>query len=143
MMLKPCYNFFRWNMKKKIFIGLIIAVVLISITVISTIVFLNNNLKALSGMTPGDIDLSSIEDGEYTGSYSCFPVSAEVKVTVSNHQITDIEILKHVNGQGAPAEAITDYIIDAQSLDVEIVTGATYSSKVIIKAVENALIQDN
>jgi len=37
------------------------------------------------------------------------------------------------------AELITDMVIDSQSLKVDVVSGATYSSKIILKAIENAL----
>ncbi len=58
---------------------------------------------------------------------------------VENHTITDIDILKHDNGKGKAAEAITSDVIKNQSVQVDVVTGATYSSKVILKAIENAL----
>ncbi len=37
------------------------------------------------------------------------------------------------------AEIITDKVIDTQSLQVDAISGATYSSKTILKAIENAL----
>ena len=85
------------------------------------------------------IDLAKIKDGTYTGSYRTFLVAAEVKVTVKDHRITGIELLKHENGRGAAAERIPSKVIEAQSLVVDTVAGATISSKVILKAIENAL----
>ena len=41
--------------------------------------------------------------------------------------------------KGKPAKAIVPKIVDAQSLEVDAVAGATNSSKVIKKAIENAL----
>ncbi|WP_313562885.1 FMN-binding protein [Ruminiclostridium cellobioparum] len=41
--------------------------------------------------------------------------------------------------RGAKAEAIVDKIISEQSVTVDVISGATNSSKVILKAVENAL----
>ncbi|MGI6701766.1 MAG: FMN-binding protein [Christensenellales bacterium] len=126
-------------MKKKVLIGLIVITAIAAIAGVSLIVYLNNNLKALNEMTLEDIDLSEIPDGEYQGDYSVFPVSVKVKVTVTSHEITAIEIVEHDNGRGGAAEEITQDIIEAQSLDVDSITGATYSSRVILKAVENAL----
>ena len=100
---------------------------------------MQSDLKKLSTLEIQDVDLSQIEDGYYEGSYSVFPVAVEVNVYVKNHEIIDINILKHTNGQGGPAEKITEHIMKSQSLDVDAISGATYSSKVIIKAVENAL----
>jgi uncharacterized protein with FMN-binding domain len=83
--------------------------------------------------------LSKTNDGVYSGSYKVFPVVAEVKVTVKNHKISNIELVKHENGKGSSAEILPGKVVEAQSLDVDIISGATYSSKVILKAIENAL----
>ena len=85
---------------------------------------------------------AGVEDGDYIGSYSVFTVSVEVEVTVKNHTIEEIELLKHKNAQGQGAEIIPEKVIEAQSLKVDSVSGATYSSKSILLAIENALIED-
>jgi uncharacterized protein with FMN-binding domain len=64
-----------------------------------------------------------------------------VVVTVKDHAISTIQLTEHNNGQGQPAERITDDVLAAQTLDVDVVAGATYSSKVILKAIETALTQ--
>ncbi len=87
-----------------------------------------------------DVDLSVVEDGSYDGSYSAFPVSVTVKVTVEDHAITEILITKHDNGQGKPAEVIIDDVLSSQSIDVDVISGATYSSKVILLAIRDALV---
>ena len=86
-----------------------------------------------------DIDLSVIEDGQYTGSYQQLPVSVEVVVVIANHDITDITIKKHFNGQGALAETIIEDIIIEDSIAIDTVAGATVSSKCILLAVKDAL----
>jgi uncharacterized protein with FMN-binding domain len=101
--------------------------------------YAKKNLEQLAHTTISEVDLSGLEDGVYTGSYKAFPVTAEVRVTVNNHRITEIELAEHNNGQGAPAEVIPDKVVEEQTLGVEAVSGATYSSKVILKAIENAL----
>jgi uncharacterized protein with FMN-binding domain len=102
-----------------------------------------SNLESLKYMELAQIDLAAIEDGVYSGSYSAFPVSAEVSVTVKDHAIAKIDLIKHENGQGAPAEVIPDMVVKSQSLQVDSVSGATYSSRVILKAIENALLSAN
>lgn len=84
-------------------------------------------------------DLSYFSDGNYTGEYSLLPVHVKVQVSVSEHQIADIAILEHDNGLGSAAESITFDVIEQQSLDIDAVSGATVSSKCILKAIENAL----
>jgi uncharacterized protein with FMN-binding domain len=47
--------------------------------------------------------------------------------------------LKHVNGKGTAAESIPETVVEKQTLQVDSVSGATYSSKVILLAIETAL----
>jgi uncharacterized protein with FMN-binding domain len=129
-------------MKRKYIIILAVIVIIICAVPVS-VTRITTNLSRLADLQVQDIDISKIPDGTYTGSYSVFPVAVKVKVTVSKHKISEIEILKHNNGQGAPAEIITERVKAAQSLDVDIISGATYSSKVILKAIENALNSAN
>jgi len=87
-------------------------------------------------------DLTQKADGVFRGSYdlSRTPVKVTLDVTVSNHQITNIDIIEHIRSPiGKKAEKITDQIIQQQSLDVDVVSGATASSKAILIAVENAV----
>ncbi|NCB42947.1 MAG: FMN-binding protein [Clostridia bacterium] len=85
------------------------------------------------------INLEEVEDGRYIGYYDASFVKAEVSVDIKDHRITDITLLQHVNGRGGPAEAIIPEVIKSQSLQVDAVSGATSSSKVILKAIEIAI----
>lgn len=86
-----------------------------------------------------DIDLKLVADGTYEGSCDTGVVNATAVVTVEGHTIMNISLTRHDNGKGAPAEEILTQMLRAQSTDVDIVSGATCSSRVIRKAVENAL----
>lgn len=97
--------------------------------------------KEMPVIETGAVDLTQIKDGSYAGECTTSLVSAKVKVDVANHKITDIKIIEHKNGRGKKAEAITDEIVKAQSLDVDTISGATMSSNVIRKAIFNALEQ--
>lgn len=81
----------------------------------------------------------SLADGTYEGSYSTFPIKVRVQVHVLDQRIQVISLLEHRNGQGEAAEAILKTIVANQSLAIDTVSGATYSSIVILKAVEQAL----
>ena len=129
---------------KKRYIVTIIVVLVLALGFITTKILLarfEGNLKQLALSEISDVDLAAAEDGIYIGSYSAFPVSAEVRVTIKNHFIVNIELLKHDNGQGQGAEIIPENVIEAQSLKVDSVSGATYSSKVILKAIQNAILK--
>jgi len=86
-----------------------------------------------------NIDLAAIGDGEYFGDCDTGLVGARVRVVVENHRITEIELLEHKNGRGEAAESLPDEIIREQRIDVDAVSGATSSSKVIQEAIIKAL----
>ncbi len=95
--------------------------------------------KHVAGMTVADVDFSSIPDGTYEGSADETFIRVRVRVTVKDGAVSDIALIEHENGRGKPAEAIIGEIIKRQTLNVDAVSGATNSSIIIKKAVENAL----
>jgi uncharacterized protein with FMN-binding domain len=129
-------------MKKRrvVFLTILMLVIGAVIAAAGLMSYAKKNLEQLAHTTISEVDLAGLENGVYTGSYKAFPVTAEVRVTINNHRITEIKLVEHKNGQGAPAEVIPDRVVEEQTLGVEEVSGATYSSKVILKAIENALI---
>ncbi|MDD6085402.1 MAG: FMN-binding protein [Oscillospiraceae bacterium] len=84
---------------------------------------------------------SSYKDGVYTGSAQGYGGITTVEVTISNGQIVDIKILSHHDDSPYinNASSLIDAIINAQSTNVDAVSGATYSSSGIINAVRDAL----
>jgi len=116
--------------------SLLIIIIAIGAIAVSSI---QTNLDNLKNAELNDLGLSVVPDGTYYGEYSAFPVSVEVSVTILNHEIQSIEIFKHDNGQGAPAEVIIDTVIEEQSVQVDTVAGATYSSYCILLAIQDAI----
>ena len=99
--------------------------------------------QAVRETTFEDINISDIPDGVYVGEYDVDFIYAKVEVAVQNGEITNINILEHRHERGKAAEVITDSIVDEQKIDVDAISGATNSSAVIKKAVENALKSRN
>ena len=95
--------------------------------------------QAVKETTFEEINISDISDGVYIGEYDVNFIYAKVEVTVQNGEITNINILEYRHERGKTAEVITDSIVDEQKIDVDAISGATNSSTVIKKAVENAL----
>lgn len=86
------------------------------------------------------IQQDKLIDGIYEGSFKGGPNYAEVKVTIKNQKIVNIEIIKHNAWKGKKAEPIIPKrIIKKQSTNVDAVTGATNSSHVIMNAVQKAI----
>ena len=129
--------------RRRVVLAVVIALAAIVTAVFGFKSYTEASLVKLVETSIPDVDLSKIADGVYKGSHKVFPVEAEVRVTIENHKIIGIELVKHFNGQGTAAEVIPDRVTEAQSLKVDIVSGATYSSKVILKAIENALQSAN
>lgn len=86
----------------------------------------------------GSFDLA---DGVYKGSATGFRGSVTVAVTILDKKIVSIDILSASDDEAFfnRAKGVIDRIISSQSLDVDVVSGATYSSNGIIGAVKNAL----
>ena len=126
--------------KKKV--ALFAVMILLLIDLVWGIIYLKSVAdyrQAVRETTFEDIDISDIPDGVYVGEYDVDFIYAKVEVTVQNGEITNINILEHRHERGKTAEVITDSIVDEQKIDVDAISGATNSSTVIKKAVENAL----
>lgn len=95
--------------------------------------------QAVQEISIGDVRISDVADGVYIGECNVNFIYAKVEVTVQNKEIEKIRILEHKNERGQAAETIVDQIVSEQKIDVDAISGATNSSKVIKKAVENAL----
>ena len=87
----------------------------------------------------GTVDLNTVADGEYIGVCQNKILIAVVKVRVQNHEITDIEILEHKASYMGQAEKIAGEVCDRQILEVDAISGATFTSHTVLKAIENAL----
>lgn len=81
------------------------------------------------------------EDGIYYGVGTGFSGEVSVEVIVKGHQITDITVLSYQDDTAffQRAKALIDKILQAQTWEVDVVSGATYSSRGILEAVKNAL----
>ena len=123
------------NIKKIVLIAVCIMVLILGFYGIKLL----NYKKKIREIKIENVELSTISDGKYTGSCDVSYIASEVSVTVKDHKITDISLLKHKNERGKPAEVIPGKVVDAQSLKVDTISGATNSSKVILKSIENAL----
>lgn len=99
--------------------------------VVSTLMFVGTAAAAVS-YTPGTYE------GEAIGRNG--PV--KVQVTVAKDRIESICVVSHNESAGlsdAPINTLPKTIVDKQSLAVDGFSGATFSSKAVISAVENAL----
>lgn len=82
-----------------------------------------------------------LEDGVYKGTGTGYAGNITVSVQIKDKQIVSIDILSSSDDEAffSRAKAVIDKIIEGQTLGVDTVSGATFSSRGIISAVKNAL----
>lgn len=88
----------------------------------------------------GSVDFSTLPDGEYVGHYKGWRWSNQVRVTAHSGRVTGIDVVRDILlCQPEVTRQTLEAVIEAQSLEVDIVSGATITAKAYLKAVENAL----
>lgn len=124
--------------KKLTIISIVVAaVVIFSLNIIYKVNFFE---AYMDDLVITDVDIPKLSDGVYRGQADSKVINIIVDVTIKSGKIESIELIKHQNGQGDGANIILKDIIEAQSIEVDNITGATLSSKVIKKAIESALM---
>jgi len=111
---------------------------------IISIILLTSLVLFASCSKPGNTsinlpDFKRIADGTYRGNSSSGPVRVTLDVTVKGGNITSIEIIDSFHGRGRDADGLIPRIIQAQSVNVDAISGATRTSTTILNAVKNAL----
>ena len=126
-------------MKKKLIFIIVASILVVGGAIGGKYLFdLNTYHQEIAGIKIGEINLDTVSDGSYTGSFDTVWIGAQVEVRIENNRMIGIE-LQHRHDRGAEAEVIPERVLTAQSLDVDLVSGASNSSLVILKAIENAL----
>ena len=92
------------------------------------------------------VDFNRLDDGTYHGVYPGGMYRWRVNecdVTVTNGKVTSIQLVDSADpgSENTDAQMLYDRVVQAQSLQVDTISGATLTSKAYLKAVENALIQ--
>lgn len=123
----------------KVYLNFVIAVgVIIFLAICSSIVYFNNKEIKLNENTI----TNTLKDGTFTGNAEGFRGNIEVEVLVKAGKITEINIINSSDDKAflnKASEGIIQKIINEQNIDIDVVSGATYSSNGIINAVKDAL----
>ena len=147
----------KTSMKRKgkfrMWIILLVAFGVIAIGLGGALLFTAPGRREFQNLTIAAVDFKNLRDGTYLG--ECVGTkdnlrNAKVQVTVSSGKVLDIDALgSALMKDGKPIEirnglTIDDLfgrVIESQSLQVDVISGATLTSKSHLKAVENALKQ--
>ncbi len=114
------------------------------------VIFSAPGREELKNMVIGDVDFKKLNDGVYTGKYIGTKDSfrnAAVEVMVDSGAVTEIKITEGAlaNKQtteiakGLTINNLFDEVIKEQSLQVDVISGATLTCNAHLKAIENAL----
>lgn len=126
-------------MKKALKIIGALVVLFIFVGIIMSSIFMTGLDKGQK-VEVGILNLNTVVDGSYEGSYSLNRWSNSVKVTVKDHKMTDIVVLKDVVFKlDAVTKEVFSEVLRKQSLDIEIKSGATVTAKAYLKSIEAAL----
>ena len=104
--------------------------------------FLMTENYSLSTGNADVADLESVEDGVYAGTGDGYGGPINVEVTVEGGEITDVTVLSHTESDGISDPAFDEIpaaMVAGNSTEVEVVSGATFTSTGLMAAVNNAL----
>lgn len=123
-------------------VGRIILIVVIVILVFGGVMALmaTRGLKKVKNLPLADIDISSIPDGVYEGSFSGYRWDNTLRVTVKDGKITDFEVVtEKMSKSPQVVNGIREKLIARQDLHIDAVSGASVNTRAYLKAIEDAL----
>jgi uncharacterized protein with FMN-binding domain len=125
---------------KKVLKILVAVVITVIVIFAGGLFYLYIGLETGSKVPLAGLNLSDINDGVYSGDYKSGRWSNKLNVTVKSNKITGIEILDDVTfSDPNVTEKLIGEVIDEQDTNIDIVSGATVTSKAYLKSIENAL----
>jgi uncharacterized protein with FMN-binding domain len=102
--------------------------------------YYGSKYASVRNMTIEDQPLQLAMNGPHLGAYSYGGFVYEVEVTVMYHEITDIKIISNrATRHARQAEAVIERVMAKGNVNVEAVSGATVTSKALLKAMEQAI----
>lgn len=107
------------------------------VLIIASLAFLGKDKTEKLIIDP--VDLQQVPDGTYLGQYNGYRFTNIAEITVADHKITKIDIVKTQREE--LSLELAEAVISAQSPVIDTISGATLDQKAFLKAVEIALIQ--
>ncbi len=115
--------------------------ILVGAVVLMSIIWASKDLSDIKAVELKELELEKIDDGNYHGKYENGRFSNEVTVEIKAEKITDIKVTKPVlSSNEAFVSELKDILLSKQSLEIDTVSGATYTTKAYLKSIENALM---
>jgi len=139
--------------RTKMWIIIVVIVAILGVAALAGILADAPGRREIEELTFSDVKFKNLRNGTFIGEYrgtKSHTRDAKVEITVSGGEIKDIKILKGALGKdGTPVELKGGLSIDnlfnsavqSQTLQVDVISGATITSKAHLKSLENALEQ--
>ncbi len=133
---------------KRMLLYIVVGVVGVVVVLGVAFLFGIRGMRETLGLQISGVDLSGVADGRYQGSYEAGRFKASVEVTVRDHKIVSVNPLGMDSSKAQDKKILDEAyspaiakIIETQTPRVDAVSGATATTKALLKAVENALVR--
>lgn len=130
---------------KMVITVIVVLVVLLAAVMGGGVLYTAGEHKEAKDLPIAAIDFKNLNDGTFIGEYEGGMKkwrTNKVQVTVSSGKVTEIKVLEQKYDLKPDfTNKLYDRVMDAQSLQVDTISGATLTSKACLKSVENALIK--
>lgn len=114
----------------------------VAITLFALVSCATHSIKETRDLQIAKVDLTTARDGSYRGDYSYGGYTYEIEVEIKNQGISNIYIIKNrISKQAQMAEDVIPVILSTQRNDVDAISGATTTSKALLKTIEAALLK--
>jgi uncharacterized protein with FMN-binding domain len=125
----------------KTLLKIVLSIALIFVIVAAGgIFYITRGLENGSKVKVSTVNPSSLSDGTYSGKYNSGRWTNEVKVTIQDHKIIKIHIVKDVKiPKPEWTKQIFGKVIEKQNTDIDVIAGATITCNAYLKSIENAL----
>lgn len=139
--------------KTKMWITIVVIVAILGGAALAGILADAPGRREIGELTFSDVGFKNLRAGTFIGEYKgtkAHTRDVKVEITVSGGEISDIKVLKGaLSKDGTSAELTGGRSVDdlfnsavqSQTLKVDVISGATITSKAHLKALENALEQ--
>jgi uncharacterized protein with FMN-binding domain len=137
--------------KGKMWIVVLVIVGGVAAVLLGGFFFTGAGRREINDLIIGSVDFKKLRDGIFTGEYIGVKDhlrDTTVEVTVKDGEVSNVRVVKGaVDKNGKPVELTHGKTVDdlyksvlsSKSLSVDVVSGATLTSKTHLKALENAL----
>ncbi len=129
--------------KRKMLIAVIVLVIVAAATAGGSLMFTAGERNEGKNLPIAAVDFKNLNDGIYVGEYEGGMNkwrANKVQVTVSAGKVAAIQLIMHKENQSPEfTDKLFNRVIESQSLQVDVISGATITSKAYLKGIEKAL----